>query len=332
MKKLISILTVTAMVCGLSACGSKDVVIYADEQTTTQKVEIPETIPPFFEDITEPSNEPVFQGPRLSDSCDKVLCKAQDGDDYYEMVANQSEDYSGVKTEIGVIKNNQWLQPLTSAHPFIDEENTMLGKYVNTIYDTFIVEYLGNGCFYYYGTDVYNYYDEAFYNAKNGKSYLLSSHRDPALIYCKYQTEKGSQYKTCLTGDNNGKIIFDAYGPYEHKSYEEKEGYYMWYKVLDLETMTVEEKKPDVVNPAVDIYFFPYSEGLFAVSNYAQILMFYDIDGNCVLDLSKYKLALNHQKFFFENGLCTFNIINSNDTEYKITIDKTGQVVNSEQV
>ena len=214
----------------------------------------------------------------------------------------------------------------------------MLGKHVNTLYDTFIVEYLGNGCFYYYNAnkEYSNDYDDAFYNAVNGKSYSYYrangdyAYRDDDLTctYCLTTKEPHSHnYEDIirvLPKNNDGKIILNLLN-YGYPA--------LWVaKLLDLSTMEVSEIE---FEPTVwDLNCcYPYAEGLFAVcvGNYDNIA-FYDLSGKCVIDLSSYKITHKEQAFFFENGLCTFNIINSNDTEYKITIDKTGQVVNSEQI
>jgi len=72
------------------------------------------------------------------------------------------------------------------------------------------------------------------------------------------------------------------------------------------------------------------SNGLFSVSfdvsNYPA-LYFYDLNGNMVIDLSEYKTGW--QWPFFSNGECEIEIINNNDTEYIITIDKEGNVLDS---
>ena len=38
------------------------------------------------------------------------------------------------------------------------------------------------------------------------------------------------------------------------------------------------------------------------------------------------------QKIFFKDGKCTFNILNSNGTEYEITINKEGNVISSKEI
>ena len=314
MKKIVSMLLAFLMAFCLVACGKNDGAISA---TTELKQEIlSNETNKYIETTTE---ELVTEAPRLSSECDKVLCSGCDGDDgpLYELVATQTEDYSGVVTKIGVIKDNQWLVELTAESPFVDEDGTLKGYTTNSLDDTYIAEYIGNGCFYYFG----NF--EVFYNSRNGRSYCMDYNHNPALVFCKYQIIRGNNsvdnYTECLAGDNNGKVIFDAYGSYEG---------YLWYKVLDLETMTIEEKKPSV-EPNAAYRFYPYSEGLFAVLGYDEGLKFYDIDGKCMLDLTEYKLTHEFQKVFFKNGKCTFNIINSNGTEYKITIDKKGEVISS---
>lgn len=93
-------------------------------------------------------------------------------------------------------------------------------------------------------------------------------------------------------------------------------------------------------------YVFPYSEGLFACMNYTldvEANGFYNLKGEKVIDLSKYAMAENTYKFnggvggpsgpvqslVFINGKCRFKITNDQGTDYYITIDKTGNVIDS---
>ena len=68
-----------------------------------------------------------------------VLASGYDGDDYYQFVANETEDYNGVKDELGVIKNNEWLLKPTLDMPFVNDDGSMKGvkKYIVLIIEIF---------------------------------------------------------------------------------------------------------------------------------------------------------------------------------------------------
>lgn len=261
---------------------------------------------------------------RLSDDCDKVLADGEDENgNYYELVANETEDYSGVIIKIGVIKNNDWSIQMTEKSPFIGESG-LLSKYTGdsnvtgSIYDEKFAKfyYIGNGCFYYNNTIV---------NGNNGKSYNGYEHEYyMPVVQC--DRENGEDIMIC---NDDGKYILSNYG--------EK------FKVLDAETMKTETI--DVIQDFGIDYAFPYAEGLFACMNHYsdnESNGFYNLKGEKVIDLSKYKLARNtydssasygiSQSLVFENGECTFKITNELGTDYMITINKKGDVVNSEEV
>ena len=110
MKKCICFAMVTILFL-LVGCGNSNS-SYVIEETTEAVVNT--TVEPTTEKPTEP---PTTEPPQLSESCDMVLASGYDGDDYYQLVANETEDYNGVKDELGVIKNNEWLlKPTLGKH------------------------------------------------------------------------------------------------------------------------------------------------------------------------------------------------------------------------
>ena len=59
----------------------------------------------------------------LSDSCDFVLCQGTDtSGNTYELVANQTESALGYEVTVGVIKNSNWLYPMSNDFPFLGED------------------------------------------------------------------------------------------------------------------------------------------------------------------------------------------------------------------
>ncbi|MGN1154010.1 MAG: hypothetical protein ACI4S3_08265, partial [Candidatus Gastranaerophilaceae bacterium] len=121
----------------------------------------------------------------LSDTCDKVLASGSTGGNFYELVANQKEDYNGTEITIGVIKNNEWLIPLTKQIPFLDEDNKLLSGgadiYGFEPYPSYFY-YVGNGCFLnQYWTDV-NSPKYTLLNSNNEKKFYLDEQYDDFVL------------------------------------------------------------------------------------------------------------------------------------------------------
>jgi hypothetical protein len=261
---------------------------------------------------TQDSNE--TEEVKLSDNCDKILASGYDANsNYYELVANEKEDYSGTKIEMGIIKNNEWVIPLTSNSPFVSESGLLIGArgvFKGSIYEErfAIFNYIGAGSF---------CYESIVWNSNTKETYIP----DGTLEI------KGTKPFV----NNDGLFIISKY--------DEN------FKLLDVNTMTTKEiNLRRSFSNGID-YCFPYSEGLFACMDYSSDSKangFYDISGNKIIDLSKYQLAKNtyttsntggysgpKQNLVFENGKCTFTITNDQGSDYVITIDKTGNVINS---
>ncbi len=259
----------------------------------------------------------------LSSSCDIVLASGTtETGDFYEVVAVENEDYTGTEIKIGVIKNNQWLIDLASDSPFLDENGLIGGSYSvlklkehkYNIVPQF--KYIGNSCFYIYVWGGSNGDFSVIWNVEKNLYYKLI---DKNLIF----------YEEFIN-TNEHFIIQDPYS---------KNGF-----LLDTNQMTV-QKLNNPVQKMIDddksghvssVNYTPYSEGLYAITDYytwgehQNYEGFYDIDGNRVIDLSQYKFANNN--FAFKNGVCEMVIINDQNSYYKITIDKTGNVINSEKI
>ena len=90
--------------------------------------------------ISEQTSEPK----KLSRECDEVLATGTNSNgDYYEVVANKVEDYTGLSVYVGVIKNNEWLLEPTKDMPFVSEENTFNSNGP----EAGEITYVGNDCF-----------------------------------------------------------------------------------------------------------------------------------------------------------------------------------------
>lgn len=292
------------MIC-LSACGTTET---SSNPNSTQSESQSNTTQNTDESTVSEEIEA-----KLSNSCDKILASGYDANsNYYELVANEKEDYTGTKIEMGIIKNNEWVIPLTLNSPFVSESGLLVGAkgvFKGSIYEErfAIFNYIGAGCF---------SYESIIWNGNTKETYIP----DGTLEI------KGTRPFV----NNDGLFIVSQYNNN--------------YKLLDVNSMSIKEINLREDGWDID-YCFPYSEGLFACMNYSsdkETNGFYDVDGKKVIDLSKYKLATNTyttsntggysgptQNLVFENGKCTFTITNDQGSDYVITIDKKGNVVNS---
>ena len=60
---------------------------------------------------------------KKSASCDHVLSQGYDyNGNFYELVENQEESVRGIKISVGVLKNNEWIYPLSYNFPYILED------------------------------------------------------------------------------------------------------------------------------------------------------------------------------------------------------------------
>ncbi len=306
MKKIISILLVVCLLFCATACSKKSIeadrdniekTTQEDKNSTELKNQEPET------------KEPETEMPKLSDECDKVLASGYDAHgSYYELVANETEDYSGTTINVGVIKDNVWSIPLTTNCPFLGEDGLLLIS-SQSIYDEWHrFYYIGSGCF---GlTSTHNpRYAQVIWNGNNGKSYV------PYGSNSEYAVVRFDAKKELV--NNDGFVILES-SPI---------------KYLELETMQVKTMENKVGNST---YLYPYSDGLFAVND-----KFYNLKGEVVIELSEYNvqnsLTTSYDKsndylspnLVFQNGKCTFEMMNDQRTKYQITIDKTGKVIDS---
>lgn len=270
----------------------------------------------------------------LSDSVDKVLASGYEANgDYYELVANESENYNGVKIEVGVIKNNEWILEPTSDMPFIDEDSTLYGTDVSGLSDApETIYFLGNGCFFYENIYERETYETVFYNSNNGLSYEQVDRQ--TCVYCVnnvFVPEKSDKYTTYVKSMPNAyvdsKEFVDANkGLIMVKAIQYDRGPA---EITFLDTNNMTTKQISIEDLGLEMKFYPYSDGLFAIRTYHKKFYFYNASGELVLDLSEYDLTHDEQNLLFINGECTFSIYNNQRTPYSITINKQGEVIKS---
>lgn len=264
---------------------------------------------------------------KLSDSCDAVLAEGTDvNGDFYELVATQEDTYNSTVIKLGVIKNNKWLVELNNDSPFIDKESGLLWSYdyygysYNYCttgldrYDSY--SFIGNGCFYHEGT---------FYNADTQKyykdDYVLNGemHASPNEYTIPYTFYKNND------SENTGKIT-DAENIILRLH---KDDIYV-YELLNTTTMTATD-----MGKNEDFYVVaPFSEGLF-LGRKDDKYAFYNSKGEKEIDLSEYNIVIYYLEEFegiFIDGKATISVENDVGKRFKLTIDKTGNVISQELI
>lgn len=269
---------------------------------------------------------------KLSDSCDSVLAEGTDiNGNYYELVATQEDTYNSTVIKLGVIKNNEWLVDLSTDHPFIDGDSGLLWSYdyygysynycTTGIDECSLYSFIGNGSFYHEGT-FYNSETNKYYKddyVKNGE--MHDSPNDFIIPYTYYQSYD-TDFSQKVTDAENVIMILEKDDSTE-------------YVLLNTSSMTTTVLK-NVVNYTINYSVrAPFSEGLYLVRE-EELYGFYNKNGEKVIDLSNYNITESYLKDEFEgifiNGQATFSVLNETGKRFKITIDKTGEILSQEMV
>ena len=277
-------------------------------------------------------------------TCDYLLCEGIDfNGNEYQLVANQTESSMGYEITVGVIKNNEWVYPLSSDFPFLAEDGLF---HVPTIWeqDTGIslkdpsivsnhIYFLDSGAF------LMEFYQNEAYSTKSPKKeYIifscdtLESYRlDREIYHLKYVYYDGDYDKHFFNeiSTDNGKMILYATSKKTGDWYDGFEYYYNWY-VLDVQTLKMTKIASDVyeLTPCA-----PLSEGLFFVDNlYGNGVGFYNTSAQKVIDISHYRIISDTGRIRFKNGKCSFEVKNPLGTKFEITIDTKGNVLSETSV
>ena len=275
----------------------------------------------------------------LSDSCDYILCEGTDRQgNTYELVANQTESAMDFEITVGVIKNNQWLYPMSKDFPFLWEDGLfhvsapMGGESGGNLLDHYNsiageIYFVDTGAFLMHSVNTrsatgLDLYDESaiIFSCQSLQSYTVNLEETSIKYrYRKPQFSSGvlTDYGSIFTDD--GRIIL----------YEETSGtrsgwledqVYDWY-ALDMGTLELDLIAADVhgIHPESIL-----SEGLI----FATDKFFYNTNGQKVIDLSQYNIDMWYDgDIYFEGDICSFTAKNPLGTEYLITIDKSGNVL-----
>ena len=276
----------------------------------------------------------------LSDSCDLVLADGWNkAGDHYQLVGNETEDYDGTKVEIGVIKNNKWLQIMTSEHPFINEDGVLIGalshgSFQGSIYQietnrNHYFSYIGNGCFIYVED-----FGAVLYNSENKKFFVKTEDALNALdvraVDHTGETDYGEEHV----------VAYDSNYANGHSTYQ----------IFDINLNTMESKKIDFNSDMKleDIIVGPYQDGLFYLSPKLNDNSgkkdsrsgFYDLNGNKVIDLSDFNLSIlpnnqsmtYHEYFCFHEGKAKAVTLNDQGHYFEVIINKSGKVLETNQL
>lgn len=277
---------------------------------------------------TEPSNAEILDSTmentiskleKLSATCDMILA-AGDG---YELVANQTDSFDKSIIEVGVIKNNEWLVPLSTKSPFVTEEGAWRIQDHPYIDDDGF-KYIGEGCFVLYEkpkllsddsikTDAVIYSAETnigFYGCDFGIYHTFGG------VYAGNSPMINFDYKNVLRGakfvatDPSGRLKL-----YNLATGESKE----------IEGFLTGENFPREVGA--------YSEDLFYARGKNSVYQgFFNAEGQMVINLENYNASYITGNDAFENGEVTLRCENPNGIEFNVTIDPFGKVIKEERL
>ena len=293
MKKIVSLLLVLTLVVTFCACGST-------KNATVQQ-----------------SNS--SQKQQLSESCDYVLCSGVDiSGNSYELVANQTESSLGYEITVGIIKNNEWLYPLSTEFPFLgdgglfhvdapqgSESGSDLSCYKKI---ASMIHFIDTR-----NSTWTNSYDHTmiFFSCSCLKSYTVDC-EEFTLLY-RYSENNGNIHT------ENGKILL--YSEVSGTSSGWLEDQVFDWCLLDVQTLDVRTFGSNIVGVRPESIL---SEGLIFASDQC----FYNTNAQKAIDLSVYNIDMFYDSnIYFENGTCTFKAKNTLGTEFFITIDSSGNVL-----
>lgn len=289
MKKILAILFVLATVSGFSACSGNPTTAYIDSSNIIT--------------TTEPTTIAL-----LSDSFEFELASGYDAENnFYQLVANEDESYSGLVVSVAVLKNNELLIEPTSTSPFNNEDGF--------IEDKESICYIGNGCF---------YLDEIIWNVNTNQSF---DGGDEWELKTKYNYDSGIE----IICNNDGMFLYHSTDDWNYGTFLLVNS-----NSMTTETVVIEEFQ-DLAHNTFTI-FGPYTDGLMCIScnprggMRASYEGFYDLQGNKKIDLFEYDFWHSYIGLGFNNGKAVFKIENNAGTPYMITMDKTGTVIESVEI
>lgn len=311
MKKVFVLMFIAITILSFCSCSSSDEGELSNvvENNTAEPVEVQENITDTV---------------KLIDECEYVLADGiSKNGDYYYLVANESKSYDG-KDEIGVIKNNKWLVPLTSDHPFINKDGAIIGL---ESYKSEIEKYgksdrfaFSNNCCFFAGYDFKQVGYKIIFNSETGESKHIEiddTFDYDVFLNISIDVVSGLNQRRIIGQNDDSVIIKSVRGGF---GVNDK----ITIKIFNTKSMSVTKE----FAPNQFWMVSPISEGVFSVveDNDSGDRFFYDVNGKKVIDLSKYNIG-KFDYCYFVDGKCTFTATNDAGDSFEITIDKSGNVV-----
>ena len=316
MKKLIAAILCTTTLILLCSCSSAnknsnisdtaptDDISTSTNDFTTSLTEVP----------TEPTISEIDYDIRLAGGSDP------NSNDTIWLLAKEYEDYSGTRIEVAVTKGDEIIVDFTSDSPFVENGGLFYDK--QSVADIERCkknnqnpfQYIGNGCFAYKNFIIYNCFNQTSINLREAEADYLYKDFYANLDY-------GSH--SYIHDRDNIVLVEDNYS-----------GVY----ILNTETMQLKQADFEMYSICA------YGDGLFAgKEDMLSVYNFYDINGTKVLSLDKYGSFINSTDWIssygkyetvpvFSEGKCTFYTKNDQNSIYKVTIDKQGNVLESEKI
>lgn len=265
----------------------------------------------------------------LSSGCDYILCTGTDmNGNIYELVANQTESALGYEITVGVIKNNEWIYPMSADFPFLGEDGLFhvdapMGGESGSDLSSFgkissVIHFVDIGAFVMESVSTRNatwtdLYEQRmiFFNCNSLDSFKIDS-EEYILLY-RYSEDDG---KICT---DNGKIL--VYTEVSGTSSGWLEDQVFDWALLDIQTPNIHSFGNGITGIRPESCL---SEGLFFASDQC----FYNTNAEKVIDLSAYNIDTFYDgNLYFENGICTFKAKNDLGSIFLITIDTSGNVL-----
>lgn len=276
----------------------------------------------------------------LADSCQYVLATGYDSDGTcYQLVGEDYESYDKSIIRFGVIKNNQWLVEMSEDVPFIDEKHCLYsgmnvdGERNSEAYSTLKAAfekssesnisdrfgYIGNGCFYLRSnissktrTIVEQLRTVVFWNPETNCEKIINN----VIMSDMENYISGNDAIISVLSDHLFRLSNDQFADMDIQLLNPQ----------TLETKTIFTQHFDINSSWSSYEVHQSSENLFYVEKDNS---FYNTDGNKV-----FELGFNNAQEIgqFKDGQCELITQVGSGGQYRVIIDKTGNVISNEKI
>lgn len=289
-------------------------------------------------DLNYPTLSPgAYPQTSLSASCDYILCSGVDtAGNHYELVANQTETALDFDITVGIIKNNEWLCPLSGDFPFLGEDGLFHVSVDNAGKSGSSLDEVGAIRDSIYFIDTGGFLMEGYVESENwlkGYDHKMIFISCESMVYGNLDMDEYTilclHWDISLTNDygyvktENGKILLYKEVSGTNSGWPD-DWVLDWY-LLDTKTL----QKEAIATNVEGVYpVSALSEGLIFASDKC----FYNTNMQKVIDISAYNIDMFYDgDLYFVDGICTFKASNSLGTVFLVTIDKSGNVIQTVQ-